>query len=190
MSNLSASPRIGGLSQVADVRRIPRLFEENNDLSPRISNAPSVRKYEAQQALSPLLNLALLAAPGNLLTQALTYSPDSEAADFKKMLQMFYHGSNQPLRRGVVEGVLDITPQRRVAEYYAGKRASQLGGTPEVTAILADPFAGKKHGLSIPIDNTNPVFNATQARKISEADRPFFVSGEDGVAPFANGGLI
>lgn len=40
------------------------------------------------------------------------------------------------------------TPQRRVAEFYAKKRAAQTGETPHVEMLLVDPFAGRQYGHS------------------------------------------
>lgn len=42
-----------------------------------------------------------------------------------------------------------VTPQRRVAEYYAEKRAAQTGRPPHVEMLLVDPFAGKRYGHSV-----------------------------------------
>lgn len=67
-------------SLLTPARRIPRLFKENEDLSPRIANAPSVRKYEAQKALEPILNTILGVAPLSALAQAASYSPEAEAS--------------------------------------------------------------------------------------------------------------
>lgn len=38
------------------------------------------------------------------------------------------------------------TPQRRVADYYAQKRAAQTGEAPHVEMLLVDPFAGRQYG--------------------------------------------
>jgi hypothetical protein len=58
------------------------------------------------------------------------------------------------------------SPQRRVAEYYAQKRAAQTGEPPHVEMLLVDPFAGKKYGHSIPIDKFNREPVTTRARKL------------------------
>lgn len=42
------------------------------------------------------------------------------------------------------------TPQRRVAEFYAQKRAAQTGEAPHVEMLLVDPFAGRQYGHSTP----------------------------------------
>jgi hypothetical protein len=58
------------------------------------------------------------------------------------------------------------SPQRRVAEYYAQKRAAQTGERPHVEMLLVDPFAGKKYGHSIPMDKFNREPVTTRARKL------------------------
>jgi hypothetical protein len=58
------------------------------------------------------------------------------------------------------------SPQRRVAEYYAQKRAAQTGERPHVEMLLVDPFAGKTYGHSIPMDKFNREPVTTRARKL------------------------
>ena len=130
------------------------------------------------------------ALPMALATGA-AYAADAEASPVQKMLQMFYHGSNKPLERGVIRGALDVSPQRRVGQYFADKRTNDLGGVPRVHSILADPFAGEKHGLALPfdrLDDSTP--NFTQARRLSEKDRPIQLVPDNGVEEFAGGGLV
>ena len=43
---------------------------------------------------------------------------------------------------------LFATPQKRVADYYAQKRAAQTGERPHVEMVLVDPFAGRTYGHS------------------------------------------
>lgn len=83
-----------------------------------------------------------------------------------KMLQQVYRGfAGKPNPEEVF-----VSPQRRVADYYAAKRASQTGLQPGVEALLVDPFAGKKYGHSLPVDRFNKDFVTTQARKLSPLD--------------------
>jgi hypothetical protein len=51
---------------------------------------------------------------------------------------------------GVLRPAQDIfaTPQKRVADYYAQKRAGQTGEAPHVEMVLVDPFAGRTYGHS------------------------------------------
>lgn len=169
----------------------PSLGVGARDLRPEIANTPKVRKLQAQKTLEPVLNTALMLSPISALVQAASYAPEAEAAPNPlKMMQMFYHGTNAPLRRGIIEEVLDVSPQRKVAEYFAEKRAGQLGGEPQVYSILADPFVGKKHGLSIGIDEYNNAINGTQARKLSENDRPIQITTNTGLENFAKGGRV
>jgi len=59
-----------------------------------------------------------------------------------------------------------ISPQRRIAEYYAEKRAAQTGKPPQTEMILADPFSGRAYGHSTMGSGARePMF--TQARQIS-----------------------
>jgi len=83
-----------------------------------------------------------------------------------KMLQQFYRGfAGAPGQESVF-----VSPQRRVADYYAAKRAAQTGQAPGVEAVLADPFAGRAYGHSLPIDRLNRQFTTTQARELSPLD--------------------
>jgi len=83
-----------------------------------------------------------------------------------KMLQQVYRGfAGKPGKEEIF-----ASPQRRVADYYAAKRASQTGEAPGVEALLVDPFAGKQYGHALPIDRFNKDFVTTQARKLSPLD--------------------
>lgn len=61
------------------------------------------------------------------------------------------------------------TPQRRVADYYAQKRAAQTGEAPHVEMVLVDPFAGKQYGHSTMGTGRNPPM-VTKARKLQPED--------------------
>ena len=64
---------------------------------------------------------------------------------------------------------LFATPQKRVADYYAQKRASQTGDRPHVEMLLVDPFAGRAYGHSTPGSGAQePMF--TRARKLKPED--------------------
>jgi hypothetical protein len=83
-----------------------------------------------------------------------------------KMLQQFYRGfAGKPNEESVF-----VSPQKRVADYYAAKRSAQTGLPPGVEAVLADPFAGRAYGHALPIDRLNREFTTTQARELSPLD--------------------
>lgn len=83
-----------------------------------------------------------------------------------KMLQQMYRGfAGAPDKERIF-----VSPQRRVAEYYADKRAAQTGLQPGLEAVLVDPFAGRKYGHSLPIDKFNREYVTTQARELDPLD--------------------
>jgi hypothetical protein len=83
-----------------------------------------------------------------------------------KMLQQMYRGfAGAPDKERVF-----VSPQRRVAEYYADKRAAQTGQRPGLETVLVDPFAGRRYGHSLPIDQLNREYVTTQARELSPLD--------------------
>ena len=64
---------------------------------------------------------------------------------------------------------LFATPQRRVADYYAQKRAAQTGEAPHVEMLLVDPFAGRAYGHStMGTGKQEPM--TTRARKLKSED--------------------
>lgn len=77
--------------------------------------------------------------PAGLLAGLASYTPEAEAANAKKMLQMMYRG-----RTGQVvpdeARALYLSPQRNYAENYALRRARQNGGAPVVDSYMVDPF--------------------------------------------------
>lgn len=84
----------------------------------------------------------------------------------RKMLQGFYRGF---AGEGGDNSEVFVTPQKRVADYYAQKRAEQTGAEPHAEMVLADPFAGRAYGHSTPgSGKQEPLF--TRARKIQESD--------------------
>lgn len=76
------------------------------------------------------------------------------------------------------------TPQRRIAEYYAQKRAAQTGAEPHLEMLLVDPFAGGQYGHAIPIDRLNRDINYTRARKLKPEDV------QDRTKLYAGGGAV
>jgi len=90
-----------------------------------------------------------------------------QVAKGQKMLQGVYRGYTG---ERLAEPVLSTTPQRRVAEYYANRRAAERGEDPLLEMLMVDPFAGKQYGLSLPIDQYNRDFITTRARAITPED--------------------
>jgi hypothetical protein len=83
-----------------------------------------------------------------------------------KMFQQLYRGfAGSPNKEEIF-----ASPQKRVAEYYAQKRAAQTGRAPGVEAVQVDPFGGEKYGHALPIDQFNKDIVTTQARKLSPLD--------------------
>lgn len=83
-----------------------------------------------------------------------------------KMFQQLYRGyAGKPGAEQIF-----ASPQRRVAEYYAQKRAAQTGLQPGIEAVQVDPSAGVKYGHALPIDQFNKDVVTTQARKLSPLD--------------------
>jgi hypothetical protein len=68
------------------------------------------------------------------------------AKEGKKMLQGVYRGYTG---ERLEEPVLSTTPQRKVAEYYATRRAATRGEDPHIEMLMVDPFVGKEYGLAI-----------------------------------------
>lgn len=78
---------------------------------------------------------------------------------------------------------LFATPQRRVADYYAQKRAEQTGERPHMEMLLVDPFAGRSYGHStMGTGKQEPM--TTRARKL----RPEDVQGRTQM--YAQGGFV
>jgi hypothetical protein len=64
---------------------------------------------------------------------------------------------------------LFVTPQKRVADYYAQKRAAQTGEAPHAEMVLIDPNSGRTYGHStMGSGGQEPMF--TNARKIKPED--------------------
>jgi len=84
----------------------------------------------------------------------------------QKMLQGFYRGyaGENPDTAEVF-----ATPQKRVADYYAQKRAGQTGEAPHAEMVLADPFAGNTYGHATAGSGAQePMF--TRAKKLKPED--------------------
>jgi hypothetical protein len=89
------------------------------------------------------------------------------AKEGQKMLQGVYRGYTG---ERLEEPVLSTTPQRKVAEYYATRRAATRGEDPHIEMLMVDPFVGKEYGLALPIDEFNRELLTTRARAIAPSD--------------------
>lgn len=71
----------------------------------------------------------------------------------------------------VVRPAVEIfaSPQRRVADYYAQRRAAETGQAPHAEMLLVDPFAGEQYGHSTLGTGKNPPM-ITRARKLKPED--------------------
>lgn len=111
------------------------------------------------------------AGPLTKLLKALKGSAqDSEALENavkeQNMLQGFYRGY---AGQNPDTAELFITPQKRVADFYAQKRSSQTGETPHAEMVLIDQLTGKQYGHSTLGTGANPPLT-TMARKIKAED--------------------
>jgi hypothetical protein len=83
-----------------------------------------------------------------------------------KMLQGFYRGY---AGENLDTPELFVSPQKRIADYYADKRARQTGAEPHAEMLMVDPFAGVTYGHStMGTGREPPMF--TNARKIKPED--------------------
>jgi hypothetical protein len=99
--------------------------------------------------------------------RSVTSGAQRAAKEGKKMLQGVYRGYTG---ERLEEPVLSTTPQRKVAEYYATRRAATRGEDPHIEMLMVDPFVGKEYGLALPIDEFNRELLTTRARAIAPTD--------------------
>ena len=84
----------------------------------------------------------------------------------QKMLQGFYRGY---AGENLDTPELFVSPQKRIADYYADKRARQTGTEPHAEMVLLDPFAGETYGHSTMGSGAKaPMF--TNAKKVNIED--------------------
>ena len=88
-----------------------------------------------------------------------------------KMLQGLYRGyagENVPAKTAFGSDTYFVSPQKRVADYYAQRRAAETGAAPHAEMVLVDPatLRNQSYGLSIPIDKYNQDFLVTRARRV------------------------
>jgi hypothetical protein len=106
-------------------------------------------------------------APGGKVLKGISKGASEAAKEGKKMLQGVYRGYTG---ERLEEPVLSTTPQRKVAEYYATRRAATRGEDPHIEMLMVDPFVGKEYGLALPIDEFNRELLTTRARAIAPSD--------------------
>jgi hypothetical protein len=92
--------------------------------------------------------------------------PAAPAPKEQKMLQGFYRGY---AGENPDTPELFASPQKRIADYYAQKRAAQTGEAPHAEMILADPFAGRTYGHATAGTGANPPME-TRAKKLKPED--------------------
>ena len=102
----------------------------------------------------------------NQFSEFVTPPPAPAPAKEHKMLQGFYRGY---AGENTQTPELFVSPQKRIADYYAQKRAEQTGGAPHAEMILADPFAGKTYGHGTMGTGKNPPMT-TRAKKLKQED--------------------
>jgi hypothetical protein len=112
-----------------------------------------------------------------------------EAPKEQKMLQGFYRGyagENTPAKTAFGSDTYFVSPQRKVGDYYAKRRAAETGEDPHLEMILADPFLSRNnpYGLSIPIDKYNRDFLMTRARRVDPDEV------KERTKLYAKGGLV
>jgi hypothetical protein len=113
-----------------------------------------------------ITNPDITKAKGGAL-RSVTSGAQRAAKEGQKMLQGVYRGYTG---ERLEEPVLSTTPQRKVAEYYATRRAATRGEDPHVEMLMVDPFVGKEYGLALPIDEFNRELLTTRARAIAPSD--------------------
>jgi hypothetical protein len=106
-------------------------------------------------------------APGGKVLKGISKGAREAAKEGQKMLQGVYRGYTG---ERLEEPILSTTPQRKVAEYYATRRAATRGEDPHVEMLMVDPFVGKEYGLALPIDEFNRELLTTRARAIAPSD--------------------
>jgi hypothetical protein len=144
-----------GKKKESEVYFMPITEEMRNDILsqglPMFKQGGSVKKF----------------APGGKVLKGISKGASEAAKEGKKMLQGVYRGYTG---ERLEEPVLSTTPQRKVAEYYATRRAATRGEDPHIEMLMVDPFVGKEYGLALPIDEFNRELLTTRARAIAPTD--------------------
>lgn len=85
-----------------------------------------------------------------------------------RMRQGFYRGYAGDQDASKMQKVY-VSPQRRVGERYAQRRAEQTGEEPHLEMVLADPFAGRAYGHA-PATRADQPTLSTIARQLAPED--------------------
>jgi hypothetical protein len=136
-----------------------------NKVLPEKFNIPSNSVFD-KQLQRPEIMLPDIYAKGGAVKSTVS-GAQRAAKEGQKMLQGVYRGYTG---ERLEEPVLSTTPQRKVAEYYATRRAATRGEDPHVEMLMVDPFVGKEYGLALPIDKFNQELLTTRARAIAPSD--------------------
>jgi hypothetical protein len=136
-----------------------------NKVLPEKFNIPSNLVFD-KQLQRPEIMLPDIYAKGGAV-KSMVSGAQRAAKEGKKMLQGVYRGYTG---ERLEEPVLSTTPQRKVAEYYATRRAATRGEDPHIEMLMVDPFVGKEYGLALPIDEFNRELLTTRARAIAPSD--------------------
>lgn len=168
----------GGGAVKGTLAALRKEFAARSALSKAADAADAMKHTRDIQPRAPLTPEQIEA---EMRRQALERAPE------QRMLQGFYRGF---AGEGGAAPDVFVTPQKRVADYYAQKRAGQTGLEPHAEMVLADPFAGRAYGHSTPgTGKQEPLF--TRARKMKESDvvdrTPLYAKGGS-VAMFDKGG--
>jgi hypothetical protein len=121
-----------------------------NKVLPEKFNIPSNSVFD-KQLQRPEIMLPDIYAKGGAVKSTVS-GAQRAAKEGQKMLQGVYRGYTG---ERLEEPVLSTTPQRKVAEYYATRRAATRGEDPHIEMLMVDPFVGKEYGLALPIDEFN-----------------------------------
>jgi len=142
---------------------------------PGVGTALSARDFERARREDDKLGMALSSlgmipvVGGMTRVVSRTAKGADELADVikeQKMLQGFYRGY---AGENPNTAELFVSPQKKVADYYANKRAMQTGEEPHAEMVLIDQLSGKQYGHSTLGTGKNPPI-VTQARKIKPED--------------------
>jgi hypothetical protein len=136
-----------------------------NKVLPEKFNIPSNSVFD-KQLQRPEIMLPDIYAKGGAV-KSIVSGAQRAAKEGQKMLQGVYRGYTG---ERLEEPVLSTTPQRKVAEYYATRRAATRGEDPHIEMLMVDPFVGKEYGLALPIDEFNRELLTTRARAIAPSD--------------------
>lgn len=166
-----------------DSRGAQALFNQaidRNPNAPRFMTARQLREFvESAGDVPGFAGGGLVKGLGELVQKYVAKEAPQAAAEAlvkdapkeQRMLQGFYRGyagENKPAQTAVGNETYFVSPQRKVGDYYAKRRAAETGEDPHLEMILADPFLlrNNPYGLGIPVDKYNRDFLVTRARRV------------------------